>query len=124
MNQQVEASFIQMSDEDSLNWESEIIWKIPQKDMPYVLHIFKWCLNPDKLIRHGNRKIAGYAILRPGLTCKMGYLRRVFFLRPEDRYFDPEGTYKHGVPMEAVDPLTVSVGVLGTVTDRALGRQR
>jgi len=110
-----------MSDEDSLKWESEIIWRIPPKDIPYVRHLFKYCSNPDKLIRHGNRRIAGYAILRPGLTCEMGYLRRVFYLCPEDRYFEPEGTYKRGVPMEAIDPLTVATGVLGSVTDRASG---
>jgi hypothetical protein len=75
----------------------------------------------DRSIRHGNRKIAGYAILRPGLTCEMGFLRRVFLLYPEDRYFRPEGIYSYGVPIEAVDPLTVSPGILGTVTDRAIG---
>ncbi|MBD2414430.1 hypothetical protein H6H01_27660 [Nostoc calcicola FACHB-3891] len=48
-------------------------------------------------------------------------MRRVFYLCPEDRYFDPEGTYKHGAPPEAIDPLTVSPSVLGSVTDRASG---
>lgn len=123
MNQQVKTSFFQMSDEDSLNWESEIIWKIPPKNMPYVRHRLKLCSNGNKLIRYSKFKLAGYATLRRGVTCEYGLLRRVFYLKPEDRYFDPEGTYKYGVPPEAIDPLTVSTGILGTVTDRALGWQ-
>jgi hypothetical protein len=112
-----------MSEKDSLNWESEIIWKIPPKDMEYVRHQFRLYNFYDGIIKCGNRKLAGYAVLRHGLEAQMGFLRRVFYLCPEDRYFNPEGTYKHGVPPEAIDPLTVSTGILGTVTDRALGRQ-
>ncbi|MEH2248888.1 DUF6009 family protein [Nostoc sp.] len=50
-----------------------------------------------------------------------GHLRRVFFLCPKDRYFDLKGTYKHGIPAKTIDPLTISPGVLGIVTDKALG---
>jgi hypothetical protein len=41
-----------------------------------------------------------------------------------DRYFEPEGCYRHGAPAEARDPRTIAPGRRGEITDRAWGGPR
>ncbi len=43
---------------------------------------------------------------------------RVFWLKPHDRYFDPEGTYHYGAPVEAIAAQTIAPGVNGHMTNR------
>ena len=40
------------------------------------------------------------------------------FVLPIRRYCDPMGAYPYGAPVEAVDPMTVSAGKAGFITDR------
>lgn len=47
------------------------------------------------------------------------FTRRYFWLKDHDRYFDPEGCYRVGTPVEGADPAMVATGVLGILTNRA-----
>ncbi len=49
------------------------------------------------------------------------FKRRVFWIKEHDRSEQPDGVYKSDAPSEAVDPRTVTPGVWGGRTDRALG---
>ena len=70
----------------------------------------------------GGIRVVGYTELRadapscPGLS--RWFLRRYFTLKPHDRDSDPDGGYKDNSPVEAIDPRTVAVGVMGVVTPR------
>jgi len=56
--------------------------------------------------------LIGYAVLKKTATKagQEGFFRRIFTLRPEDRFFDLNGVFKNSVPPEAVDPLSVKAG--------------
>jgi glyoxylase-like metal-dependent hydrolase (beta-lactamase superfamily II) len=96
--------------------EDKIVWL---KDfealarMNYVLE--KWLLCP---LRTGPVKAAkgemliGYAVLKKtaAKTDEKGFCRRIFTLRPEDRFCDPKGAFQDSTPPQAVDPLLVEAG--------------
>lgn len=44
------------------------------------------------------------------------FFRRVFWLKPHDRHFEPGGVYEKSEPSEAVDPQTVEPGQAGQFT--------
>lgn len=68
----------------------------------------------------GERRLVGYATVGSQTRGVGGYsLRRAFWLKDYDRYFDPTGSYRTGTPAEAVDPRTVQPGIAGEVTKRA-----
>ena len=56
--------------------------------------------------------LIGYAVLKNSTakTSQEGFRRRIFILKPADRYFDPEGVFKDSMPRGAVDPLQVQAG--------------
>jgi glyoxylase-like metal-dependent hydrolase (beta-lactamase superfamily II) len=96
--------------------EDKIVW-LKDRDalarMNYVRE--KWLLCP---IRTGPVKAApgemliGYAVLKKttAKTDEKGFCRRIFTLRPEDRFCDPKGDFQDSMPPEAVDPLLVEAG--------------
>lgn len=64
----------------------------------------------------GSSLIVGYSNV-----CDNGrglYRRRIFYVRDTDRYCDPMGGYRYGAPVEAMDPITISAGEAGFITDR------
>ena len=54
----------------------------------------------------------GYAVLKKTAAKgdEKGFCRRIFTMRPEDRFWDPKGVFQVSVPQEAVDPLFVEAG--------------
>lgn len=113
---------------DSLEEETEIIWKRSPETMDYVR---------QRKVTAGTRsgeipenriagEIVGYAVVAPdAITMRYGqYRRRIFYLKDHDRFYEGEGVYATGVPAEAVDPLTVAPGVEGVVTPQARGGDR
>ncbi|WP_433519056.1 DUF6009 family protein [Nonomuraea sp. CA-143628] len=71
---------------------------------------------------HEGRTV-GYGVLDPSTKrdWPLGFLRRVFWVKPHDRSEQPDGIYAHDCPAEAVDPRTVAPAVEGYVTVRARG---
>ena len=96
--------------------EDKIVW-LKDRDalarMDYVRE--RWLLCP---LRTGPVKAApgemliGYAVLKKTAirTEDAGFYRRIFTLRPEDRFCDPKGVLRDGLPPDAVDPLLVKAG--------------
>ena len=91
--------------------EDRIIW-LRDRDalasMGYVRE--RWRLSS---IRTGPVKappgemLIGYAVLKKTAekSGEKGFFRRIFTLRPEDRFYDPEGIFRDCMPPGAVDPL-------------------
>jgi hypothetical protein len=54
-------------------------------------------------------ELIGYAVLKQTAAAEhgKGFKRRIFTLKPVDRYYDPQGIFKDCVPPEAIDPLKV-----------------
>lgn len=102
-----------MTNDESLRLETEIIWLEPIAPLPYVREQFIDWSNPRRRPRFGTGRIVGYAVVRPDGR-REGYRRRVFRLQANDRPYLPDGPYRDGFPTDAVDPLTVAPGVLGT----------
>ena len=96
--------------------EDKIIW-LKDRDalarMGYVRE--RWLLCP---IRTGPVKapqdemLIGYAVLKKtaAKADEKGFCRRIFILRPEDRFCNPKGAFQDSMPPEAVDPLFVEAG--------------
>jgi hypothetical protein len=107
--------------------ELAIIWLEDISKLDYVRQTYyslSTRIRPPAKERHThNSRIVGYAILRPNVRADgpHEFLRRVFWLAYHDRDSQPDGPYRVGAPAEAVDPRTVSIGVYGTLTERALG---
>lgn len=102
--------------ENVLELESEIVWLREDLHlMPYIREAFLSTTRPYSKPPKSNKEkvIVGYAMLKPGLKSTRGasYLIRHFYLKPQDRYFDPNGTYKTDYPSDAVDPMSIQVGV-------------
>jgi hypothetical protein len=106
--------------------EAEIVWLEDISNMDYVREgnwsrTRPYCKPPksDK-----TQTVVGYSVLKPGIKSALGdvYMRRVFTLRPEDRFYDSSGIYQADSPAEAVDPKTVQPGVRGIKTDKVRGR--
>jgi len=96
--------------------EDKIIWLKDHEAlarMDYVRE--RWLLCP---IRTGPVKapqgemLIGYAVLKKTAAKgdEKGFCRRIFTLRPEDRFCDPNGAFRDSAPPEAVDPLFVEAG--------------
>jgi len=104
--------------------ESEIKWLMDISNMDYVRQSMDiYCSRRNTKPRHTSGTLVGYAILKPDTPTyeNRHYRRRFFWLKEHDRYYEPEGIYKTGAPTEAVDPRTVTPGVAGDLTERALG---
>lgn len=120
---------ISSCDFKAINWikkyESSIVWLENIENIPYVReYLLNNCSRRKGKIKYGDFKVVGYSELhstapnngRPGY-----FSRRIFWLKSHDRFLQPNGVYSTGCPIEAVDPLTVSVGKAGLLTNRAWG---
>lgn len=107
---------------DDIKHEAEIVWLFDPESMPYVrerVTIVSTRQRPIK--KYNDYKVVGYAILKPDAPGKRMFRRRFFWLKDYDRYYQPQGIYSIGTPVEGVDPLTVAPGVAGQQTDRSWG---
>jgi hydroxyacylglutathione hydrolase len=96
--------------------EEKIIWLKDHNALARMGYVREsWLLRP---IRTGpvrappGEMLIGYAVLKK-TTAKGGedgYCRRIFTLRPEDRFCDPNGIFQDSAPPQAVDPLLVEAG--------------
>jgi hypothetical protein len=114
---------------EDLQDEEEIIWLIDPSGLDYVRQFLNcYACRRDTKPRRGDypgQGLVGYAILKPEAKAKGGlYKRRYFWLNSNDRYYKPQGVYKHGCPSEAVDPRTIKPGEPGEITDRCMGEER
>ncbi|MFF0745871.1 DUF6009 family protein [Streptomyces sp. NPDC004111] len=104
--------------------EVEIVW-LEEPTLDYVrqaLDKVPTRRGKPRYARHG--RLVGYANLAPEARRSHDsglFARRTFYLLPHDRPNDPEGPYKVGSPLEAVDPDTVRPGRPGRKTDRSQG---
>lgn len=108
------------SDHPALANEARIVWLVPIEQLPRYVREGVTTL-PFRARQPGRRRVphrlVGYAELRPDARGRYGmFERRIFWLTDHDPY---DGG---GCPCEAVDPLTVRVGVAGERNDRATGR--
>jgi len=96
--------------------EDKIIW-LRNRDslarMGYVRESMLLCpirTGPVKAVK--GEMLVGYAVLKKtaARANEGGFCRRIFTLRPEDRFCDPKGLFQDYVPPEAVDPLFVQAG--------------
>ncbi|AFZ27234.1 hypothetical protein Cylst_5198 [Cylindrospermum stagnale PCC 7417] len=103
--------------------ESKIVWLKNIDAIPYVREHFDTCCTRRKgKVKYQDHEIIGYAELEDNApnTGRSGcFARRIFWLAKHDRFYEPDGTYREGCPMEAIDPLTVFPKVLGQKTARA-----
>lgn len=104
--------------------ELEIVWLMDISKMDYVRQSMDmYCSRKNTKPKHVVGTLVGYAILKPETKTDENhdYHRRFFWLKDHDRYYQPEGVYKTGAPLEAVDPRTVAPGEAGELTERAWG---
>jgi hypothetical protein len=104
--------------------ELEIVWLMDTSKMDYVRQSMDmYCSRKNTKPKHATGVLVGYAILKPETKTdeNHNYHRRFFWLKDHDRYYQPEGVYKAGAPLEAVDPRTVAPGEAGELTERAWG---
>jgi len=110
---------------EELKYESEIIWLMDISEIPYVreLHNSNFSRRKGK-IKYLHYTVVGYSELQsnaPNTGLPGFFARRIFWLKEYDRYYQPNGTYSAGCPVEGVDPLTVKPGVFGILNERAWG---
>ncbi|MBD2303800.1 DUF6009 family protein [Nostoc sp. FACHB-190] len=106
-----------------IQYESKIVWLSNIEAIPYVReHFDTSCTRRKGKLKYQSYEIVGYAELEdkaPNTGRRGCFARRVFWLAKHDRYYEPEGVYQQGCPLEAIDPLTVFPKVLGQITSRA-----
>lgn len=116
-----------MNTED-LNQEESITWLEDIDKLDYVRQILTTLPTRKRAPRRSriSGRLVGYGVLKATAPAELDnpgmFMRRVFTLASHDRDSQPDGVYKVGAPMEAVDPRTVAAGVPGRLTDRAWGR--
>ena len=99
--------------------ESTVVWLHDPAHFDYVRQgaiVTRTPSGPPSDYLGGSSLIVGYSDVRDngrGL-----YRRRLFYVRDTNRCCDPMGVYRYGAPVEAVDPMTVSAGEAGFITDR------
>jgi hypothetical protein len=94
-------------------YECKIVWLRDPDAMPYVRQS-----SVQRPARRGRVSlysrdftVVGWSELGPDAPRFCGaFWRRVFWLKPYDRYFEPHGTYAADEPAEAVSPRDVQVG--------------
>lgn len=96
--------------------EDKIIWLKDHEALARMGYVReRWLLCP---IRTGPVKapqgemLIGYAVLKKTAAKaeEEGFCRRIFTLRPEDRFCDAKGAFRDFAPPEAVDPFFVQAG--------------
>ncbi|MFJ9742851.1 DUF6009 family protein [Streptomyces sp. NPDC101166] len=110
---------------DELTHESEIVWLEPIDTLDYVRQsLDRLPTRRGKPAYHRDGRMVGYAMLGPQAKASRAsgtFLRRVFWLKCNDRNFVPDGLYAKGAPAEAVDPRTVAAREKGRKTLRSEG---
>ena len=106
--------------------ESCIIWLESIENIPYVLEYAILCKQREAMFdipTYRTIKLIGYSALDSTAEPYDDghFIRRAFWLRDFDRFFQPDGIYSNGCPVGAVDPITVSIKVKGILTSRAWG---
>jgi hypothetical protein len=99
--------------------EDKIIW-LKDRDtlarMGYVRERSLLCpIRTGPVKAPSGEMLIGYAVLKKtaARSDEKGFCRRIFTLRPEDRFCDSQSTFRDCVPPEAVDPLFVETGKPG-----------
>lgn len=110
--------------------EEAIVWLDNLERYDYVRESLD-CWTPRRRgrIRWPLGRLIGYTELRRDAAPWMpaddigpaAFVRRVFWVKEHDRSEQPDGIYAVGCPVEAVDPRTVTPGVLGDKTTRTWG---
>jgi hypothetical protein len=93
--------------------EDRIIWLKDRESLAKIGYVRESCQESD--IRTGPVKapegevLIGYSVLKKSAVKdpENGFCRRIFTLKPGDRYYDPKGDFRYSVPPGAVDPLQV-----------------
>jgi hypothetical protein len=111
---------------DNIEHEERLVWECDPSGFEYVRQRLEICGTRVKGVPfNGRGERIGYAILAPYAPRirKGTWERRVFYVRPNDRSEHPRsaGPYDWTAPREAVDPRTLSAGVVGEITPRAWG---
>ena len=116
----------EISTSGALQLESELVWLDDISKYDYVRVIEQTVMSRVGLpkTRHIGYRTVGYTNLRAEARSSRFRLltKRVFFVKSHDRSEQPDGVYKTGCPIEAVDPRTLAPGIEGVVTDRAWGK--
>mgnify|MGYP003141041099 FL=1 len=104
-----------------LDKECGIVWDVDVSDLDYVRQTMVMCNSRSRPIGvHRNWVRVGYAVLKPNARPDYKYPglsywdRRLFWLKD----YDP---YEQHCPIEAVDPETVSPGVVAEQTEKCWG---
>ena len=91
--------------------EDRIIW-LKDRDalasMGYVRERWMLCsIRTGPVKAPPGELLIGYAVLKKTAekSGEKGFCRRIFTLRPEDRFYDPTGIFRDCMPPDAVDPL-------------------
>ncbi|MET9497398.1 DUF6009 family protein [Streptomyces sp. NPDC006552] len=112
--------------ESDLAQEVEIVWLEDPADLDYVRQALdKVNTRRGKPRYERDGRLIGYTNLGPKAprSAHSGlFARRTFYLLPHDRPNqpdDPDGPYKVGSPLEAIDPCTVEPGKVGRKTERS-----
>jgi hypothetical protein len=98
---------------DYYEQEDRIIWLANRESLAKMGYVRERFQNAP--IRTGpvrppsDEELIGYAVLKQTAATEpgKGFKRRIFTLKPVDRYYDPQGIFKDCVPPEAIDPLKV-----------------
>jgi hydroxyacylglutathione hydrolase len=122
-NPLVAASFLaclrSMRDEQEYEDEDKIIWlkdRDALAEMGYVRERRQFfSLRTGPVRAAAGEMLIGYAVLKKtaAKADERGYCRRIFTLKQEDRFCDPQGAFRTAVPPNAVDPLLVEAGKIG-----------
>jgi len=113
-------------DRDPLTREDEIVWVEDIEPLDYVRELVSEYFHfrqrpPAKWFSPG--RLIGYSTLGRDARGRNGHFtRRLFWIADHDRSEQPNGVYRTGAPVEAVDPRTVKPKVHGRMTERAWGR--
>lgn len=112
-----------MITENMISAEDSVVWTRDVRNLDYVRQTIERVRTRKATKAPRPELIPGQII---GFTTakrdKSGWFqRRIFWLKSFDRPCAPEGVYRQGCPIEAVDPRTIAPKALGKLTERALG---
>lgn len=102
---------------DQIENETDVTWLAPTCTLPrYVRATLVRCYRRRGMVKHSGRVVGWANLSKRAKSDRDGFQRRVFWLAAHDPY---EGG---GAPVEAIDPLTVSPGIVGELNARAAGK--